>query len=103
SFPNNLTKTNINLTDGSLMDVRGTGGGNITINAQNLNLEAGEFGSSFIRAGVTSDSTSAEAQAGDMAINVAEKITLNESFILNQVGSGGVGNSGKITITTGSL
>ena len=103
SFPEDLAKANITLTNAADIDARGAGGGNITINAQNLDLTTGEFGGSSIRAGITSDSTSAEAQAGDIAINVSENITLDESRIANQVAPEGVGNSGNITITTGSL
>ena len=103
SFPDDVAKANITLSNAADIDVRGTGGGNITINSQNLDLTAGEFGSSSIRAGITPDSTSAEAQAGNIAINVTENITLDDSRITNQVDSGGVGNSGNITITTGSL
>ena len=103
SFPDDVAKANITLSNAADIDVRGTGGGNITINSQNLDLAAGEFDSSLIRAGITPDSTSAEAQAGNIAINVTENITLDDSRIINQVDSGGVGNSGNISITTGSL
>jgi large exoprotein involved in heme utilization and adhesion len=79
------------------------GGGNVTVNARNLSLKAGELGSTIIGTGIRSESTSVEAQAGDVTIDVAENITLDGSSILNQVDSGGVGNSGNITINTGSL
>ena len=103
SFPEEIAKSNISLSNFADVNAVGEGGGNITVNAQNLNLEAGEFGSSLIRAGISSDSTSAEAQAGDITVNVAENITLNDGNINNQVAPGGVGNSGNITINTGSL
>ncbi|WP_019506625.1 filamentous hemagglutinin N-terminal domain-containing protein [Pleurocapsa sp. PCC 7319] len=99
SFPEGVTKANINLSNAADVDVRGTGGGSITVNAGNLNLA----GISLISAGIRAESTSAEAQAGDVTIDVAEKITLNESRITNQVASGGVGNSGGIAINTGSI
>ncbi len=103
SFPEDLNKANITLTNGADIDVRGAGGGNITINAQNFSLESGDSGISLIRARISSQSTSAEAQAGDIIINVAENITLNNSRIGNQVNPEGLGNSGNIDITTGSL
>lgn len=102
-FPQDVTLANITLTNAADVDVSGTGGGSITVNAQNLTLEAGEFGSSFIRGGISSESTALEAQAGDVAINVADNITLNESFIANFVGSEGIGDSGNIIINTDSL
>ncbi len=103
SFPEGVTKANINLSNAADVDARGTGGGSVTVNAGNLNVAAGEFGSSLISAGIRAESTSAEAQAGDVTINVAEKITLNDSRITNRVESGGVGNSGRIAINTGSI
>ena len=103
SFPEDVAKADITLGNAADVDVRSTGGGSIIINARDLNLTVGEFGSSLIRAGITSDSTFTEAQAGNIIIDVAENITLNDSRITNQVDSGGVGNSGNIIITTGSL
>jgi filamentous hemagglutinin family protein len=103
SFPEDITKADITLSNGVDVDASGTGGGNIAVNAGNLSLTAGEFGSSFIGTGIRTESTSTEAQAGNIAINVAENITLDDSRILNQVNTGGVGNSGNITINTGSL
>jgi filamentous hemagglutinin family protein len=103
SFPDDVIKADINLSNGAYVDVSGTGGGSVAVNARNLNLTAGEFGSSFIGAGISSESTNPEAQAGDVTIDVAEKITLNDSRIINQVAPEGIGNSGNITITTGSL
>ncbi|WP_019506936.1 filamentous hemagglutinin N-terminal domain-containing protein [Pleurocapsa sp. PCC 7319] len=104
SFPDGVTKADIDLSNGADVDARGTGGGSVSVNARNLNLSAGEeFGSSLIRAGIRAESTSAEAQAGDVTIDVAENITLDDSGIFNQVDSDGVGNSGNITINTGSI
>jgi filamentous hemagglutinin family protein len=103
SFPENVARADISLSNGADVDASGTGDGNVTVNARNLSLTAGEFGSSFIRAGIRPESTSAEAQAGDVTINVAENINLDDSRILNQVDTGGIGNSGNIIITTDSL
>jgi len=103
SFPQDATLANITLTNGADIDARGTGGGNISVDAKNLTLEAGEFGSSFIRGGISSESTNPEAQAGNIAIDVAENIILNEGTVSNQVASIGIGNSGNIIINTGSL
>ncbi|MEL6988024.1 MAG: filamentous hemagglutinin, partial [Bacteroidota bacterium] len=80
--------------------VTGIGGGSVAINVQNLRLGE-EFSGSFIRAGISSESTNSEAQAGDIVINVEEKILLNDSRISNSVS--GIGNSGNILINTSSL
>ena len=102
SFPQDVTLADITLNNAADVDVRGMGGGNITVDAQNLTLEGGEFGKSLIRGGIRS-AINPEAQAGDVFINVTENISLNNSTIANQVASEGVGNSGNIIINTGSL
>ncbi len=103
NFPQNVARVDINLSNASDVDVRGTGGGSITINARNLNLDAGDSGSSFIRAGIITDSTSVEAQAEDITINASENVTVDNSYISNQVNSEAEGNAGGINITTSNL
>ena len=103
NFPEDVERANITLSNAADVDVRGTGGGSITINAHNLNLEVGDFGRSRIRAGLTADSTSANAQAGDITITATENVAVDESFIANQVLPNGVGNAGDVNIKTGSL
>ena len=103
SFPEDIAKTDITLNNAAKVDVRGTGGGSITINARNLNLEAGDSGRSLITAGITADSISSEAQAGDITIKATENVTVDNSIIENQVASEAVGDAGGVTITTDSL
>lgn len=64
SFPDNVAKADVSLSNAADADVRGTSGGSVNINANNLTLETGEFGGSSIRAGITADSTSTEEDAG---------------------------------------
>ncbi len=103
NFPENVAQADITLRNFADVNVSGTGGGSIIVNARNVNLEAGDFGSSLIRAGIIADSTSSEAQAGDITINATENITVDESSILNLVAPEAVGDAGGVTITTGSL
>ncbi|WP_144874336.1 filamentous hemagglutinin N-terminal domain-containing protein, partial [Hyella patelloides] len=103
SFPEDVERADINLTNAADVDVRGTGGGSITVNARNLSLTAGESSRSFLRAGITADSTSPNATAGDISVNVTENLTLDDSSIGNRVAPFGVGNSGNINIVTDSL
>ena len=103
SFPEDVERADITLTNNAGVDVTGIGGGSITINARNLNLEAGDFGRILIRAGITADSTSSEAQAGDITIDATENIAIDNSSIANQVNLGAVGNVGGVIINTGSL
>ena len=103
SLPQNVTLANVTLTNNAIVDVTGTGGGNVTVDAENLTLAAGDFGRSLIIAGIEAESINPEAQAGNVTVNVVENISLNDSLIINQVTFEGVGNSGNITINTGSL
>ena len=99
SFPENAARADITLNDGAAVNVQDTGGGNIVVNARNFNL--GD--DSFLEAGITAESTSDNAQAGDIEINLTDNLILDQSRIANLVDEGGVGNSGNIRIATGSL
>ncbi|MCC0176136.1 filamentous hemagglutinin N-terminal domain-containing protein [Waterburya agarophytonicola K14] len=101
SFAEDIFRGDITLNNGSVIDVRGSGGGNIKIDVRNLNLEGGELGVSSIRAGIRAESTAIEAQAGDITINATGNLSLNEGEITNN--QEGFGNSGNVFITTGSL
>ena len=103
NFAEDLAQADITLSNAADVDVLGTGGGSITINARNLNLEAGDLGRSFIRGGINADSTSANAQAGDITINATDNISIDNSLIGNGVRPEAVGNSGDVNISTDSL
>jgi filamentous hemagglutinin family protein len=99
-FPTSSTRSNVNLTEGASVSVAGSGGGNIAINAQNLNVLNG----SEIAAGINQNAPN--SQAGDIDINVTKNIDVggnSPNFIYNEVFKDAVGNSGKITIKTDSL
>ena len=97
SFPDGVTRADVFLNNGALIISSG-GGGNITINARNLQLAQ-----SVLFAGITPDEGNPEARAGDITINATDNITVNSSLISNQVGSEALGNAGDVSITTGSL
>jgi filamentous hemagglutinin family protein len=99
TFPEDVAKADITLSNGAVTNVRNTGGGKIAVNARNLELTE----SSELRAGIASDSASNNAQAGDIEINLTDNLNLNNSNITNTVQAEGVGNSGNINITTGSI
>ena len=103
SFPENAARADVTLNNTADVDVTGTGGGDIAINARNLSLEAGEIGFSGIRAGISADSTDAEAQAGDITINATDNVIVDDSFIANLIEPEAIGNGGNIDITTDSL
>ncbi len=104
SFPEDVERADITLSNAAEVDVMGTVGGSITINAGNLTLEAGEFGSSFINAGIGANSGFDGAQAGEININATGAVNLIEnSSIQNRVNEGATGNSGDINVTVQSL
>ncbi|MEL7039131.1 MAG: S-layer family protein [Cyanobacteria bacterium J06592_8] len=109
SFPNHIKRANVVLTDGALVGVVGNPGGNIRINAQNLELSGG----SQIVNGVenvftpftipTANNTNAEVpQAEDIHINTTESVRIigQNSGIGNQVFRATSGNAGNLTINT---
>ena len=98
-----LAKADVSLSNAAEINVTGANGGNININARNLNLEAGEFGESIITRAVVGDTASAESQSGNITINAAEDVTVDNSRITNRVLPRALGNSGKIAIATNNL
>jgi len=102
-FSENITRGDITLSNASEISVRGSGGGNINIDARNLTLEAEESGvNSRIEAGISLDSTLTDAIAGDINID-ANNLSLNNSGIANGVSQEVIGNGGNVKITTDSL
>ena len=100
SFPEAIARGNVTLTNVTNVNVRAAGGGNIKVNARNLVLS----GASNLRTGITPESNSTEAQAGNINLNATEDITVSqESRIDNRVGELGVGNAGEIKINTNNL
>jgi filamentous hemagglutinin family protein len=99
SFPNDVTKADISLTNNSFVDVSDDGEGRISINARNL-----ELSNSFLIAGIYESLGTPEAQAGDININTTGDITLKqESQIRNTVSRNSTGNGGNVNIQTNSL
>jgi filamentous hemagglutinin family protein len=100
SFPNGVARADVSLSNRSLIDVRGGGGGSIAITAGNLTLNQG----STLWVGIKDGLGKAGAQAGDMQLDATGTISLaDDSLIANRVGFGSTGNAGNINITTGSL
>ena len=104
SFPATIVRSNVSLANGTNIYVQAINGGNIGINAGNLELSGGELGPSNLIAGIASESDSLEAQAGDIVINITNNIVADRgSSIFNTVGKSTVGNAGAIDITTTNL
>ncbi|MDJ0680114.1 MAG: filamentous hemagglutinin N-terminal domain-containing protein [Xenococcaceae cyanobacterium MO_167.B52] len=103
SLPQEVARADVNLKNGAEINVQATGGGNVNIDARQLNLEAGELGRSEIKAGVISGSNTTLVQAGNITINAAESISINQSSIKNRVEEGAIGNAGNININANTI
>lgn len=100
SFPNDIRKADVSLTNGSEVNVRAGGNGSITINTENLNITGG----SKLRAGIASNLGSPDSKAGDIDINATGVIKLTDgSFIANVVQNGAIGRDGNINIQAESV
>ncbi|EAW34051.1 filamentous hemagglutinin N-terminal domain-containing protein [Lyngbya sp. PCC 8106] len=101
TFPDNIQRGNVRLTNESQINVRADGGGDVNINARNVEIS----GDSIIRVGIDEGLGFQEAQAGDVNINAQENILLTgaDSSIRNVIDFDGIGQSGNINITTNSL
>ncbi|KMW70037.1 hypothetical protein WN50_38370 [Limnoraphis robusta CS-951] len=100
-FPDNIQLGNVALTNESQINVRADGGGDVNINARNVEIS----GDSIIRAGIDEGLGFREAQGGDVNINAQENvlITGTESSIRNVIDFDAIGQPGNINITANSL
>jgi filamentous hemagglutinin family protein len=97
---NNATRADVSLTNEMEVDVQGNNGGNIAINARNLEV----LGESKLLAGIEKGQGSPNSQAGDIEIDATGIVTLDEnSEIANTIEQEAEGQGGKININTGSL
>jgi filamentous hemagglutinin family protein len=113
SFPDNVARADVSLTNGARVNVSAGGGGSIAIDARNFEIsgQSGLGGQSGLRAGIMQGLGSTRAQAGDITIQATENVTIQggtfagsfPSFIFNEVSFGGVGNAGDIIINARSL
>jgi filamentous hemagglutinin family protein len=95
-----ITLANVSLTDAARVSAISGGGGSIAVNAQNLNLWEG----SIMVTGIAPGMGSSSAAAGDITINATNTVTLaDNSIIVNDISTNGIGNGGKININTGLL
>ncbi|MEH1971209.1 beta strand repeat-containing protein [Nostoc sp.] len=99
-IPENVERADVSLSNSAEVNVRGAGGGNIKIEARNVNLA----GQSKLRAGIDIGLGTPNSKGGDITINATGETTLiDESFIANVVQQKAFGNAGDINIATGTL
>jgi filamentous hemagglutinin family protein len=99
SFPNDVVRRDVFLTNDAFVVVIAGGGGSIAINTRDLTMT----GRGALVTGIEPGSGSVDAKAGDIEINATGAINLSGSGIVNVVAPTGVGEGGNINITTGSL
>ncbi len=100
NFSPEVQRADVKLDNNSEVNVRAGGGGNIAINAQNLNI----LGNSVVRAGIAANSGSVGSQGGNIDVNTTSAITIdNSSSISNKPLTGATGNAGNISITSKAL
>ncbi|MDZ8221514.1 filamentous hemagglutinin N-terminal domain-containing protein [Nostoc sp. ChiVER01] len=113
-FPDNVARTDVSLTNNSSVFVTGAGGGNIAVNARNLEILGGTVLTAGIGQGLKTPETVAgepakRGYAGNVNVNVTGKVDIagkkNDIFsgIFSTVETGTVGNGGNITIDSGSF
>ncbi|MEA5626268.1 filamentous hemagglutinin N-terminal domain-containing protein [Nostoc sp. UHCC 0251] len=100
-FPENVARTSVSLTNQAAIYVEGAGGGDIVVNAKNLEILEGSILSGGIGAGLGTP----ETIGGDITLNATGeiKVASNGSRVANVVGLGSLGNGGNITIDSGSF
>ncbi|MEH2288932.1 two-partner secretion domain-containing protein [Nostoc sp.] len=99
-FPENVARSEVSLTNSSGVFVTGAGGGNIAVNASNLEI----LGGSLLSAGIGQGLGTSETVAGDITLNATGSIKVaGGSTVRNLVRFGSLGNGGNITIDSGSF
>ena len=100
SFPEGTPRANVNIGNGSVLDVRADDGGSITINAEDLKISD----RSALLAGIVENSGFAGARGGDVILNATGDIAIRgASSVQNRVDVGAFGNSGNIEIAASAF
>ena len=103
TFPDNVARGDVTLTNGSIVDVVAGGGGDISITARNIdiygaqtNLCAGIGASGSSCNSPDSGLGAATNQAGNIIFDGTGTVTIKQSRIENNLNPGATGNSGDI-------
>ncbi|QDL07389.1 hypothetical protein DP113_05215 [Brasilonema octagenarum UFV-E1] len=99
TFPQEVSLTDVLLTNGAQVNVSARGDGSIAVNAQRLNISGS---GTRVQAGIDSELLST-GRRGNIEFNAKEVTNIDGGVISNVVLENGVGNAGDINITTGSL
>jgi len=99
-FPDNVARTDVSLTNQAAIHVEGGRGGDIAVNARNLEILGGTVLSAGIGQGLGTPGT----VPGDIRLNATREIKVGgTSSVGNLARLGSLGNSGNITTYSGSF
>ncbi|MBD2729111.1 filamentous hemagglutinin N-terminal domain-containing protein [Nostoc sp. FACHB-892] len=99
-FPENVARASVSLTNQAGVFVTGASGGNIAVNARNLEI----LGGTVLTAGIGQGLGTPESLAGDITLNATGQIKVaGGSIVRNLVRLGSLGNGGNITIDSDSF
>ncbi|WP_073635297.1 two-partner secretion domain-containing protein [Scytonema sp. HK-05] len=100
SFPDNVERSDVFLSNSAVVNVRAGNGGSIAVNARNLEMTA----ESSLSAGIESRLGSSNTKAGNIEVNATGVINLNNgSRIANDVRPEGNGQGGDVNISASTL
>ena len=97
-IPAQIPRSDVSLSNRSILFVANQGAGSIAVTARNLDIAG-----SFALAGIASGQTASSDRPGAIALNVTDQTTIRQGSILSNSVFGGVGDGGEIQIQTGSL
>ena len=99
-FPEGVDRANVSFLNAAQINVASDGGGEISINAKNIDLN----GESQLLGGIAEGLGNFNSQAGNIALNATGDISLDRSSrVHNQVEENATGNAGAIDVTTNNL
>jgi filamentous hemagglutinin family protein len=100
-FLTNVVRGDVSLTNGAIVNVVGAGGGDININAQNVEV----LGGSVVSGGIASGFGTSETVAGDIKINATNNVSVDGagSRVRNFVRENGLGRGGNVEINSRNL
>ena len=97
-IPAQIPRSDVSLSNRSVLFVANQGAGSIAVTARNLDIAG-----SFALAGIGSGQTASSDRPGAIALNVTDQTTIRQGSFLGNVVFGTVGDGGEIQIQTGSL
>jgi filamentous hemagglutinin family protein len=98
-FPKGVARSNVSLTNQAWINVAGAGGGDLTIEARNIDVLSG----SRIQGGLQRESGTPKALAGDITLNATSRVTISDSNVFNSLLLTSQGRGGNINIQADSF